>query len=521
MPCELLTPVRRLRRKTWLGFAVVGADEVSPPGPFPQHDLTTVDELGGEVAGGNKSVYLVTLPALKPGTTCRGYVCPSSWSHEEVLRVFLSIFEHGPGDDNSGCLLECMVVFREKHADDAGRYHWHIALKASRSFRFAPFKRALHVGHGLASHWSCSHRGYWSAVRYGVMPSPKKGQADLDPQPQPWSRTGSHPCLFEAAQEPVTAAALARRREHKVKEAAAKGKPEPRPTEMDLYAIIVRHGFRNTPDDNTAAARLVAYLKVHGSPALVAFAFKNRAKLPMLIDDVWSWEKVDEHLAVHGKSRMDQLYAAAASQCGCGGAWLPRAMEAFASNYISPEMWCKDVLKLLEAGRRPDVPVLVLMGRFGGEGKSFLLAPLREVFGAAHVQATPQRGSFPLLGLESKKVVILDDWCFDERVIPLPTQLLWYEGKPFPLPRPQNNSQYNGHLLYEGTAPLFVTVKEKDFGPIIAQGEVARAQGMPSEYTMLLRRLKIYSFTTPLAVSTGHIVECARCFAQMVLRFGV
>ncbi|CAJ1344977.1 unnamed protein product [Effrenium voratum] len=33
------------------------------------------------------------------------------------------------------------------------------------------------------------------------------------------------------------------------------------------------------------------------------------------------------------------------------------------------------------------------------------------------------------------------------------------------LPRPQNSSQYNGHLLYEGTAPLF----EKDLGPIIAQ----------------------------------------------------
>ena len=26
-------------------------------------------------------------------------------------------------------------------------------------------------------------------------------------------------------------------------------------------------------------------------------------------------------------------------------------------------------------------------------------------------------GSFPLLGLEGQKVVILDDWCFDERVI--------------------------------------------------------------------------------------------------------
>ena len=35
----------------------------------------------------------------------------------------------------------------------------------------------------------------------------------------------------------------------------------------------------------------------------------------------------------------------------------------------------------------------------------------------------------------------------------LATQLLWNKGTPCPLPRPQSNSQHNGHLLYEGTAP--------------------------------------------------------------------
>ena len=143
------------------------------------------------------------------------------------------------------------------------------------------------------------------------------------------------------------------------------------------------------------------------------------------------------------------------------------------------------------------------------------------MYGAEHVQATPQRGSFPLLGLENKKVCLLDDWCFDESVLPLPTQLLWYEGKPFPLPRPQNSSQYQGHLLYQGSAPVFVTVKEKDLGPLIAQAQVALAQGAPSEHTMLLRRLKIFSFTRPLPQSHQHVHECGHCFAQMVLRFAL
>ena len=103
---------------------------------------------------------------------------------------------------------------------------------------------------------------------------------------------------------------------------------------------------------------------------------------------------------------------------------------------------------------------------------------------------------------QSKKVALLDDWCFDETVLALPTQLLWYEGK------------YSGPLLYQGTAPIFVTVKEKDLGPIIVQGQVASAQGIPSEHTMLMRWLKMYSFTNPLPRSCGPICRMRQLLCQ-------
>lgn len=74
-------------------------------------------------------------------------------------------------------------------------------------------------------------------------------------------------------------------------------------------------------------------------------------------------------------------------------------------------------------------PVVVLMGRFGGEGKSFF-----SVFGFDNVQDSPAPGSFPLLGLE-KKLVRLGERAFDTSVLPLPTQLLWYEGKAPPITR--------------------------------------------------------------------------------------
>lgn len=176
------------------------------------------------------------------------------------------------------------------------------------------------------------------------------------------------------------------------------------------------------------------------------------------------------------------------------------------------------MLKSLQDGRREDTPVLVLMGRLGGEGKSFFYSPLPNIFGLENVQATPQPGSFPLLGLEKKRIVLLDDWVFDESVLPLPTQLLWYEGKAFPLTRPQNK-EYSGHLLYKGTAPIFATCKEKDLGPLIARANSAVGHGRASQHTMLLRRLRIYSFTEPFQIPK-HIYECPSCFAKLVLQHG-
>jgi hypothetical protein len=535
MPAVLSVPQRRLRRKTWLGFHIV-ADELEEVIPEPPPLLCYLEEEGleQEDCSRTKQVYLVTFPALRRAlgqSNARGFVCPSTWSHEDLARVVLKAFRsplYTTNNKNWGTKLEldCFVIFREHHAainDEAeGLVHWHVALKATACFRFLPYKRALSVNHGLATHWSCSHTGYWSAVRYGYMPSAKKPQEELDPTPYTWCRAGEHLPLFQVAQEPTTAAALQRRREHKVKESCSKGKPEPRPTEMDLYPLVVQQGFRNTADDHTAAEKLVQFLKNYGSPALVAFAFKNRSKLHDLIDDVWSWETVDDFLSHHGQTRLQLLERAAQMQCICNGVWAQRTEMSLHMNGINPRSLFSDVLRSLESGRREDVPVLVLMGRFGGEGKSFILSPLQNVYGIENLQCAPQPGNFPLLGLEKKKVVMLDDWCFNTAVLPLPTQLLWYEGKAFPLTRPQNKD-YAGHLLYRGTAPIFVTCKEKDLEPIIAQARLAFSEGKPSEHTMLLRRLRIYSFTCPLPPlpeNVKHIPECPGCFARLVLQHG-
>ena len=172
---------------------------------------------------------------------------PEHASHADIEGAFLDAFARpvytDPGNQEyfrthgSQVLLKRMVIFKESHAvgDDGLRHgHFHVALQASTSFRFAPYKRALLQRHGFATHWGCSHEGYWSAVRYGALPSETKPAAELDPEPRAWSRLGDHPRIFDAAQEPTTAAALRRRRELAV--AAARGRASPTSSSAALSA---------------------------------------------------------------------------------------------------------------------------------------------------------------------------------------------------------------------------------------------------------------------------------------------
>ena len=86
----------------------------------------------------------------------------------------------------------------------------------------------------------------------------------------------------------------------------------------------------------------------------------------------------------------------------------------------------------------------------------------------------PEKGNFPLLDLEKKRVVLLDEWRFDESVLPMSTQLLWLEGKPLQLPQPQNTG-FVGHRVYHGSAPIFVTTKMQYLEKLVREAEAAEA----------------------------------------------
>ena len=462
------------------------------------------EDMGEERADASKSAYNVTFPApktarAKDGTPLRA---PKSYTQKQIIEAMLSCVEDTQGPRLTALRLKLMCDFREKHKD--GEDHDHLAMLADRCFRFNPLKKCLLHKFGLASHWACHHDTYASCIAYGYVPSVKKPLAELDPRPELWAADGAHPPLAEASRPPVTSKALAGKREMQRRLKAEEGKPEPKFEDVDVWPVVIRENIYDTP---TAPEILMGYAKRCGGPLMVKFCFRNWPKLPELIARSWKVEKVEDYIAKAERSRMEMLTDARDSPCCCGGRWLTMAREIFEKNGIDEKTWVECVLHSLKNGRGKGT-LICHAGHLGNEGKSFLFGPFEVVFGEDGVFVSPPKCGFPLLGLERCRLALLNDWRFNEDLVSYPLQLLWFEGQPIVIARPQN--QFSGHLKYSKDDPIFITTLMSDIhklqGKRIESGDVA----------MMLKRLKIFEFSHVLA-NPQAVCPCGHCFACLLL----
>ena len=249
---------------------------------------------------------------------------------------------------------------------------------------------------------------------------------------------------------------------------------------------------------------------------MTQFLFIIRRKLAGLIDDVWRWETVGDRLLVSQRSRAEALHQAMHTPCVCGGEWTKHVAESLHVDNIPAAELAHFIYLSLTQGRSETTPVVCLAGLQGGEGKSLIFYPLPAVLGEDMVMHHTASGAFPLLGIEGKKAVTLDEWNFSGAAVSLSTQLIWFEGKPVPITRPQNNNTI-GHFLYKGTAPIFITTPLQRMEPFLKQAEDAARRGVSSEATMILRRLKLYKLERKVRKPASQIPQCASCFASFVL----
>ena len=462
-------------------------------------------DVGEEDCGTSKSVYLVTLPHPRVDRSIDGTVlrAPGSISREELRDFFLQALAALQAARARPLIFKRMAIFQEKHG--SGNVHYHVAVLADRCFRFLPFKRMLLVQHGLASHWSCSHDFYATCIAYGYVPSPSKPLEECDPTPLLWAPPGSeHPPLAEASRLPATAAALAERREQARRAKAQAGRSD-KFKALDLWPIVVRENI--TVDVPGCAEKVLAYARRCGGPAMVEFCFNNYAKLEDLVHRSWQMEQVEDILEGIEKPRVQFLHEAAQSPCKCQRRWVPAAMQLFALNGINPSDWCSAVWASIHHGRSKG-SLVCHAGKEGDEGKSFLFEPLYAVFGADSVFTAPPKNAFPLLELPKARLALLDDWRFNEDVVSYALQLLWFEGKPFVIARPQN--QFTGHVRYHKDDPVFITTLEADLMAL-------RAKVLPGDRDMMLKRLKIFRFQRKLENPQRDLPACGHCFARLLL----
>ena len=275
----------RLRRKTPPPAPV----QVPLCGPLPDFASYEDDQA-------RKTVYLITFPHPVTAFSQCGVrlVAPESLSKQQLLECVLHSCAMPDYVDLRSQMSGARVtlrragVFYEPHKENEEgevHSHGHVAVQGDQ-FRFLPVKRALLRRWGLASHWSCRHEGYWSALRYCVVPSPDKPDASLDKKPVLWSLHGAHPPLSVSIHEPLTASALAARRDAMERRAAEDDTQAPKITELDIYAIVVLHKFRNTDNRPFAHLDLIAHAKKHCSTAVQTYLFKHRARLSALLNDV-------------------------------------------------------------------------------------------------------------------------------------------------------------------------------------------------------------------------------------------
>ena len=466
------------------------------------HDVA---DAGEEDPGKSKSVYLVTFSHPQAERSIDGHVlqAPGNFTREAVRDALLGALAACQAARATPLVFRRMVVFREAHG--SGHVHYHIAVAASRCFRFLPIKRALLTMHGLASHWSCSHDHYASCVAYGYMPSPTKSASDCDQEPLLWATPGSeHPPLSEASRPPITAAALTARREQVRRERGAAGGAE-RFKAVDLWPIVVQENI--TTDIPGCAERVMSYARRCGGPAMVEFCFNNHPKLEDLVARSWQMEKVEDLIAGPEKPRQQFVAEAAQRPCICQGRWFAAASELFRLNSLDAAEWRAAVRLSLERGRSKG-NLVCHTGKEGDEGKSFLFAPFYSIFGEEAVFTAPPKNVFPLLELPKARLVILDDWRFNEDIVSYPLQLLWFEGQPFVIARPQN--QFSGHIRYRKDDPVFITTLEADLHSL-------SQNLLPGDRDMMLKRLKIFRFHQKLPNLDRPIPPCGHCLACFLL----
>ena len=479
--------------------------------------VALLDALGKEDDDANQRIYLGTVSRVLPrARATAGYRDTGTLTKTELMTMVRSSIDDpvstglrgGRPRARTSSPIDIAIVAQEAHAD--GSSHFHFIVKLLYNMRFKQAKATLSERYKVPSHWSCTHRQLWSAVRYVHVASAKKPLVDV--APAVWTHDGREVDLTELSREPFLAVAWRKRSEAAEAIAVVEGKKPPAFNKLDLVALVIAKHLHTT-------ARLLDYIQDHTFPSAQLFATKHQRRLGEYIEDAQEWADAKVTAGLELLSDWELLCRAADSPCKhapgeCGYAKAVDEVFRLNAGTLSPHRLATSLRKVLIGGPSKTCRVPFLVGP-SNTGKSTLLYPFDDLFGPKRVFHKPALGStFALRNLvKNKRFIFWDDYrpveFAHEKTVPVATSLSLFIGKETEI---QVSQSFNdGNLDVKWSRGVVFTAKEK--------GLWDATRGVSDEDVRHLRnRVEEFRFTH-VVPALKDVESCAPCMGRWIRKF--
>jgi hypothetical protein len=272
---------------------------------------------------------------------------------------------------------------------DAGHHHAGLSFY-KQDHRFLPFKLAMRHRHGIATHWSTTHKKRWSIIRYLHVATPRKKVVDR--RPLVWTRDDRQLNLAKESEEPFQAVAWNSKREDRVSEPVDSNKAKKRAfSKLDFSAMVLTERLK-TPSG------VLDHVMDKGTNEMKLWVHQRQDKLKKFIREAYELEGAKAKAALEKETEWQLIERLAKEgDCECGGSgclWWALAAKFFENNEgtIDKERLAAAIRKVIMFGPSKDAPVPLITGAKNC-AKSTVGDPLIKVFGEDNVLCKPKLGA--------------------------------------------------------------------------------------------------------------------------------
>lgn len=421
-----------------------------------------------------RKVYLITYSRADPA------LCGT---RQDFANIVIEAFEF----ENGRSQLQHWVVCMEPH--EGGGYHFHMAMCLTSNKRWGPAKRRL-AARGMMVHFQDRQDVFNYVGAYIYVCKSDREVLHSDP----------HPDLSNVIQFRTAAASTANRQGRR----NDRNSPQGKLTNLNVMQIIRAKDIKD--EDQLLALAQENYDQGH--TALMQFISNTTPKkYKELISKVWLAKDAKAKLRRRESSRMEKLNLAleesCIAECEDEQNWFNMATEVLHNNNIDVLVFAAAVRKLLQRGGSKGLNILITGKK--DSAKTFILRPLTKIFDSF---TNPSSGTYAFVGIQTKEVAFLNDFRYNQTMLPWQDFLNLLEGIKVHIPTPKTH--YAEDIQVVSDIPFFAT-------SINAIEYTGRSADLNGENAMMACRWREFKFGYSIPKAKQKIIPpCARCFAQLI-----